>query len=328
MSWLPAHLPEAVGGEVAFSYDLEAVTNGCAVTFSHWHGFARAVPELHRDLNAYFSNAGDAWGMFNPSRPEARQRNQAIAIPPGSALRRRTSALGSWLHRIGFDEPARSLAVRRTIETHDRLFAALGVRDTAQLRVLLCDGARLMAWIGVLQEGAFSRQACARLAKLAPLIRTRMRREHRMSRPWSQRLGQVLSLITEPAMIVDEAGRIISSNDARWSAAALDRTGAEDLDAIDLTNDRTLALVLPRKSRRSLDAALCAVAAELRISGRQADVLRQVIWGRSNQEIAQALDLLEATVERRVAQLLRASRLASRSALIAMIWSRARASCD
>jgi DNA-binding NarL/FixJ family response regulator len=66
---------------------------------------------------------------------------------------------------------------------------------------------------------------------------------------------------------------------------------------------------------------LQAVAARWQAREREIEVLRWLVQGESNKEIAQRLDCSEVTVERRVTALLRKAGCDSRNRLLAAFWS-------
>lgn len=57
------------------------------------------------------------------------------------------------------------------------------------------------------------------------------------------------------------------------------------------------------------------------LSRRQTDVLRLLLLGRSNKEIASRLNIVEGTVELHVTQLLRKARVTSRTEMMALFWA-------
>jgi DNA-binding CsgD family transcriptional regulator len=66
---------------------------------------------------------------------------------------------------------------------------------------------------------------------------------------------------------------------------------------------------------------LSDVGAAWELTPRQAEVLRYLVKGNANKEIARSLDCAENTVELHVTQLLRKARVSSRAQLIARFWS-------
>ena len=72
-----------------------------------------------------------------------------------------------------------------------------------------------------------------------------------------------------------------------------------------------------------LEARLDEVTVGWDLSRRQTDVLKELVQGHSNKEIAQTLDCAENTVELHVTQLFRKSKATSRGQLIARFWQEA-----
>jgi DNA-binding CsgD family transcriptional regulator len=66
---------------------------------------------------------------------------------------------------------------------------------------------------------------------------------------------------------------------------------------------------------------LRTVAERWSATSRELDVLRWLVQGDSNKEIAVRLDCSEVTVERRVTALLRKARCDTRNRLLASFWS-------
>ncbi len=71
-----------------------------------------------------------------------------------------------------------------------------------------------------------------------------------------------------------------------------------------------------------LEALLESAAREWNITPRERAVLRAIVLGNSNKEIARELDIHEGSVERHATALLRKSGCDSRTRLVATFWMR------
>lgn len=92
----------------------------------------------------------DAFG-YDPSAPEEAQRNLVV--------RTRSS--------MAADQVARLPVVRE-------LFPKLGLAGMDQIRVLVCDGPKLLAWVGAFRQRSFTDDEERWLQKLVPAMHSRL----------------------------------------------------------------------------------------------------------------------------------------------------------
>ena len=84
---------------------------------------------------------------------------------------------------------------------------------------------------------------------------------------------------------------------------------------------KTTKVVILRDDDAVLHARLVEAVRRWRVTPREREVLRFVVGGDANKEIATKLGCHEGTVERHVTSLLRKARCDSRSRLVARFWT-------
>jgi DNA-binding CsgD family transcriptional regulator len=225
----------------------------------------------------------------------------------------------------------------------DPLFGPLAPAHCDQLRVLICHGPRLLAWVGLLRERPFERHEADVLQAQIESLRRLLLREWSIESACLNRslLEGVLEALGGPAFVLSEHGRVEYANsaglaflDGESGARALDGLrsaiahGGEHpgFDAIALDAHgcpgHLLLLRVPAAVGSAAEQAI-AIKRELwGLDARQAMVLERVAQGQSNKEIAAAMGCAEVTVERVLTRLLRASGSRSRCELIARLHQR------
>ncbi len=251
------------------------------------------------------------YAQYDPLKPERPQRNVALRLVDLEAAPRRPIVMG-FLKTWGID------------------------RD--QLRALVCDGPRLLGWVGVFRDERFSENERRRLQWLVPPLRRRLRLERQLGQSALNAaiVLAAIEVIPAAAFVVSAAGRIVHANRVGCALLERDRTGTTRW-LIDATRRNTLdasctALSMPGVATHYLvtrttlagDPAprIGAATAQWQLSPRQAQVLDLVVRGMPNKTIAAALRCAESTIEIHVSALLRRAGAASRAELIAWFWTR------
>jgi DNA-binding CsgD family transcriptional regulator len=259
------------------------------------------------------ASARPARFAFDPRLPAASQRNRALLLRD--------------VHVHGPDE---------TCEVEED-WPKVGVAQWDQLRVLVCEGPRLLAWIGGLRQEPFSERDRAVLSALVPALRraSRLRRLLLDSSLAIAALDVAMEVLSAPAFVTYADGRVAHANSC--GAALVDRdpggVAARARKAIHERSGRSLAvrldapglpdrwLVVLREENSDREDRLRASARLWATTRREKDVLRCVISGASNKEIALELGVHEGTVERHVTSLLRKAKADGRARLVARFWT-------
>jgi DNA-binding NarL/FixJ family response regulator len=303
-----AQLPRLLSADHACAFLVRRRETACWLEF--FHG-AQMPAGLRAAYARWLQTAPRSFDSYDPERPDPRQRNIPLRLRDVQRLAPRapTPMVRSFLPRFALSE-------------------------CDQLRVLVCEGPVLLAWVGAFRAGSFGRDEVRLLAGVVPALQRRLAFERRLSGA-QQRAGAIaLALESVPAAVfvvgrtgavlhANEAGRAMLDRDRRGVeaqvAAALRGTGsALHVAALDPQSELRLAVL-----QRRTDAAPLVLAARARwqLTPRQTEVLQLVGQGLSNRAVAAALRCAESTVELHVTALLARSRCESRAQLVARLWS-------
>ncbi len=235
------------------------------------------------------------------------------------------------LDKVVFAQPPRAernralvlkqLAVRReTTRIHRELLVPLGLGQHDQLRATICDGARLLAWVGGFRIEPFTPHHQANMDAVIPALQRRLVREDTLNDAGLARCGLEVAMesLPTPALFVDQRGRIVHRNSAAtesWLAhpsrfgflADLGRKPAPpDFDVVALGSKGQSQhwFVTQRSTGGETSRRLEAFCKSQRLTRRQCEVLRLLVMGQSNKAIAQHLGCALRTVELHVSNLL------------------------
>lgn len=267
---------------------------------------------LQADTTAYFSGAPVPWGQFNPSRPERAQQNRVLTTD--------------------------QLPTDRPVPIRQELFPKLGVHEDDQLRVLVCEGDSLLAWVGAFRPEPFGPADRKLLADLVPALRHRLTLERLLSLSVVHEAAMVAALEELPgaAYLVREGGAITHANSAGRARLETRRVDVQQALAEVLRGAPQTTFQLSRLSAPGLSPHYLAVeraprptAAALAyqraqrwgLTPRQSEVLALIAEGLSNRAIAARLGCAEGTVEIHVSAVLDKAGAESRAQLVARVWS-------
>lgn len=312
---LPAVLPELgrlLGMPHVLSFAVGDRGEGLDVEFAHGYGVPTrqvraALGEMARRLQGRF-------GGFDARRPERAQRNVPMTMGDLAA------------------------GAARPIPVVGELFPRFGIAGFDQLRVLVCEGESLLAWVGGFREAPFTRRDKMVLGALVPALRRRLSVERQLGEaPVAvAALAAALEAVGTAAFVVRGSGQVVHANAAARALLEQDRrmvtallrdrlrgVGAAALDLVRLEGgvpDHWLALL--RGGARP-DPAPRVVAAARRwgLTARESQVLGRLALGEANKTIAAALGCAPNTVEIHVSSLLQKSGCESRSQLVARFWT-------
>lgn len=308
-------LRSRLGLDAALSYGVSLPEDSLRVEFGHGLALRSDMQAL---LQRYLQGRRpERWGFFNPGRPEPSQRNRVRTMRDDLAPKAPPA------------EPDFEAANREA-----------GTHQLDQIRVLICEGPSLVAWVGGFRHDSITRADRAAFAALVPALRRRLVLEQslRQTRLRSSALDVVLDALSGAAFILRDDGGILLANAA--GRALLDTDGActrERLRAsvttpgcdatVELTpfpvpgeKARLLALVRPSSQQDALVRARL-LGARWGLTPRHVQVLERLAWGASNKAIAAQLGCAEGTVELHLAAMMRRAQVASRAELIARFWT-------
>lgn len=249
----------------------------------------------------------DGFLGYSPIVPKPNERNLAFTATP------------SWVSQFG---------VRAMLERCD-------LERAYHFRSLICDGPRLLAWVGGLQEAPPTRRQKVLLNRLIPALQRRLSFEQRTGAGglMSRALEVMLDRLGTAAFVLGHHARLEHANAAGWArlqqegTALLARLGdaccrsdvAFEVRPLEVPG-HTGYLVLERPSRQG-HRKVQKAAKLWNLTPRQVDVLQHLVCGHSNQRIAAELGISVGTVELHVSALLVRGQVENRSSLIASVWS-------
>lgn len=256
---------------------------------------------------------------YDPLRPAASQRNRAL------------SATRLFKHRHAPDRPDVVVLQRM----------GLGPEHCEQVRMLVCDGPLLLAWIGGFRPRPFAAKELRAFDRLGPALHRAfaLDRKLRDAALATAGLSAALERIAASAFIATEAGLVDHANTIareRLDAAPGEtrRRVATEIDAFKRgapTNAEVAEitgagfpprwLVLLRDPDRTLQARITAAASAWKLTHRQIAVLSRLAHGDANKTIAHRLGCAEVTIELHVSALLRKAHAASRTELVSRLWT-------
>ena len=309
-------LGEALGARNAAIFSPKVDDGRWDLEFAHWSGRAAAErAAAHRRLLRATSSDDVGFAAYDPLAVEVQQRNRAltvadlIALSPGARI------------------------------PHARVQAAIGAHAEDQLRVLICRGPRLLAWVGAVRPEPFTQLDRQLLQSIVPALQARLDHievENRLCD--AALLDFVLETWPEPALLVSGNYRIEHTN--RRAAALLDNPAnggiLGDLRAALRDGTRVPGIQVSELVRQGMptyrlvrltngshrhNASIARAAHTWCLGPRSARVLEYLVQGLSNKEIAQALGCSEVTVERHLTGMYRKAGTDSRVGLIVALDS-------
>jgi DNA-binding CsgD family transcriptional regulator/PAS domain-containing protein len=311
--WLVPELRTLLGAEHSLAYRPALDAHG------GWIMTERATHLLDAKFERYHATTklrGGTMFHYDPVHPEPSQRNQV--------------------------RTADELCAGRSHEGHDcvrALWPKAGFGHWDQVRVLVCEGDTLLAWVGGFRDetNPFGARERAVLRALTQPLAKYLGAERRLRDAGLAKagLGAALEAMGAPSFVVTAQGRVLHANRAGveltngWGRAASERLrevvarpadGAYVLRLAEQGAPEAFLVVL-RGSGPALDVHLARLAVAWALTPREIDVLRRLVRGDSNKEIAAGLSRAEVTIERQLTALLRKSRCDSRARLVAHVWA-------
>jgi DNA-binding CsgD family transcriptional regulator len=227
----------------------------------------------------------------------------------------------------------------RTSPLFRRVIDPTEVSSHRLVRMLICDGVTVAAWIGGFSPQPIARAKRDLMARIAGPLRERLRIERLLaSAPrFHAALEVTLQHIGAPALIVDARGRVHEMNlaareliatrrdDVFSSIAALRARRAPALP-FTLTrvstagySEQFLAVMRPRSIESRLSVSVTLAVNRWKLTPRQAEVLRMIVDGDSNTDIARRLAISHRAVEMHVTAIFGRAAVESRTQLVAAV---------
>lgn len=294
-------------------YQVGYANSGLKVDKVVVRGFSRPVVEAFKAL-VEKTPAPGKWGHFDALHPQTAQRNRALTNAqilklPGSGM---TDGMKAWV-KLG------------------------DLEQTDNLRVLVCDGDRLLGWVGGYRDKPFDKRERLLLQRLvAPLGACLLRQAQVADSALNAALlGPAIEAIGAPAFILTPTGTIRYANQpghafltldpgvrSRLRSAAKSQKVPSGMTLTRITEPGVPPYALAILRAPPADPALRVAAAIPRwgLTQREAVVLDLLARGLSNRSISTQLRCAPGTVEVHVSRVLAKAGAESRGALIARFW--------
>lgn len=316
LCWLPEAVRTLCGAEGALGYRVDLLGGRISVT-AQFAGASRCAGEQFR---AWIERANCQWDAFDPLLPEALQRNRVVGTESPSTM----LATGRFPRGANGNKARRAL----TMSTAE-LFQPLGW-DAPQVRLLSCEGAHLLGYLGLVNRDGFEQRAHAILAALAPALKSRLLLERQVAGAGLARsaLEAILELMPAAAFVIADR-RIEYANrvGTRWLARAEHRVRERllaapgpDADAFSVTPldaGRAVLAMLRAEGDAEPSYRIGVAARRFGLTPRETEVMSWLAQGVTNHRIAAELACAEATIEVHVSRILAKAAVPSRTALLA-----------
>lgn len=315
-----------LGGDVGLIYAPRRRDTEFEIDFIHGSGLPRerikgVIQAVLHNTRVEASPGDDPRGRellataYDPLRPSPWQRNRALSLED---IQRRGTV----------NRPVFARFVREETGDHEAL-----------LRMLVCEGSSLLAWVGChrSRDAPFGRHEAKLLQSLAPALQQRFAFEARLRRAGiaGAALETALEVFDGPALVVDRAGVPVFAN--RDAAGLLDSQPRDTRERIHAaqagceTHYRRFSvggpgvadhcLLLARARDDDAAARIANASREWNVTPRERDVLTFVVRGLTNAAIGRELGCAERTVEVHMTHLMTKARVGSRAELIARFWA-------
>lgn len=254
------------------------------------------------------------FSAFHLLAPERSQQNRAVTFTPAQIRPVNQAPYGA----------------AQVLDRH-------GLGNVHHLRVLICEGSGLLAWVGGFRGDAFRARDRQRLQSIVPALRRRLLLERQLETAAQTRraLEATLELLGRPAYVVTGTrARVLHANRAGWQRLLLDRSALTNrlltaaagtdpaFEAHQISKQGAPLEVLVIEREESQVVARTRLAAvRWTLSPRQTEVLQLVARGLSNAAIAADLRISIRTVEVHVTALFDRAGCESRASLIALLWA-------
>jgi DNA-binding CsgD family transcriptional regulator len=305
-----AVLPELrtlLDGDVAGAYALLPRDEGLDVEYAWGRGDGFDVARFAAGLRNVLRRSPRSLS-YDPFRPERAQRNRVDHRP-----------------------------VQASDEALHALYAEHGFVGKPRLRVLLCEGDSLLAWVGTVRTAPFGWRERALLARLVGPLRRRAILDRQLAAAPAALglLDAAMEEIGAPAYLL-RAGVLAHANAAGAAALASDRDGTLDLlhahvqgrarGGFALTRHRAPGapehvLAIGRRGPADPVSRAAALARRWGLTEAQRRVLALVGTGASNKAAAATLRCAECTIEFHLTAILARAGCPSRSRLVARFWT-------
>lgn len=312
MTWFLPELRELLGASFAGAYRPLATDHGWSLEFMHGAGETAATQVRGFEHWVVRLRSSNRFATYNPYSVEPEQRNRTFLT---TDFRRSVFA-----------------------EHNEALYRAVGLPGQDQVRVLLCDGPRLLSWLGASRQEPFTRRDATVLRYLTRPVQQRLRLERQLTPPWPGTLAMeaALEALERPAFIVgprktidfgNKLGSVLLERDAKGVLASIEQSartpseGAFTITPLTVPGSPTYLLAIQREPAAGIGSRLSEAQRRWGLTARQTRVLELMLTGATNKDIARQSSCAEVTVEKHVTELYRRSGSRSRADLLRRVFA-------
>jgi DNA-binding CsgD family transcriptional regulator len=325
-------LRELIDADRLLVYGIKPGPSGYRLDVAHWSGFRTAAQQLNSTLARGLARAKGPWALFDPLEPAPQQRDVAVMLP--APTRYGDSRVAATLVRLGYTASDLGALAERMRFLNARALPHLELADLGVCRSLLCEGARLLAFVGAFRAGSFSERERLIMKHVIAPLRARLRRERMERRAPLQAaaITALLEALDAPALIVDAEGAIEETNarghallraDAALRAEIREALRGNASGRLTLTPlpgvSAWLVSVTDRETSRK--AGLRTVAERFALTPQELSVLQHLVDGLPTKAMAEALGCTTRTVEFHLTRLYRKTATDGRTALVARVFA-------
>lgn len=326
-------LRDLLDSDKAFLYTLGQRAEGDDLMITREALVAPAAARWRESFDDFIRGRGVAWGAYHALRPEPAQRDCVLR-----------------------SEEIAVLTKGKSKEIEAQLYSRIGVSGEDTMRVLVCDGPSMLAWVGIIQPDDTTEHQRALFERVVPAFRKRLEFERLLAQSMlaDAALAVALEEIPGAAWVLGAHGKIGHANAAGRARLDADRDGmtaalrkcvaddpgeprAEGAARFKLARVRDAVgrvghvVVEASRQLRHLPGDACSNIVEgavkrLALTPAQTRVFTHVVSGASNATIAAELAVAERTVEAHVTAILVKAQVPSRAALIVQVFKGQRAS--
>jgi DNA-binding CsgD family transcriptional regulator len=311
-SWLAPALRDLLGAEKAILCSYAPEDDHIFIEDAETPGISA---EFKVAANRFLKNCPIRFTAFNPLRPEPWQRNRTLTF---AELAKVVDPRGVPIFEV---------------------YKQFGMATFDQARVLVCEGASLLAFVGIVQSTLIDVRQRRLLTRLIPALRRRFGAERLLTNGRATKLmfDAALEEISGLAFVVSERGTVLEANSVgvAWLAhegvagrRALREAcrnplhvASQEFRVTKVTSPgvATRFLVVKRDEPR-LEHSAKEAGKRWGFSARENDVLTHLAEGMTNRSIAAALAISERTVEVHLTSMFDKAQVESRSELVAKSW--------
>jgi DNA-binding CsgD family transcriptional regulator len=311
MTWFLPELRELLGASFAGAYRPLATDEGWSLEFMHGAGETAATQVRGFEQWVARLETSNRFAAYNPYAVEPEQRN-------------RTFLTGDLVRSV-FAEHSESL------------YRAVGLPGQDQVRVLLCDGSRLLSWLGASRQEPFTRREAGVLRYLTRPVQQRLRLERQLRPAWPGTLAleAALEALGRPAFLIGPRGTIDFGNtpgssllerDPRGVLASIEESALAPSGApfaitrLAAAGSPAYLLAIQRDTSPGMGSRVAEAQRRWGLTARQTQVLELMVTGATNKDIARQSGCAVVTVEKHVTDLYRRSGSRSRADLLRRLF--------